>query len=119
MDDLDRILGSQRDISPSAGFAGRVMAAVRREAAGPAPIAFPWHRVVPLLVVQGAALGFGLLLWTIVLIRSNASLAAVTQSSAARAMRAAWSCGVPLVMVMLIAGWLVFELSKSRARSSL
>ena len=116
MDDLDRILGSQRDINPSASFASRVMAAVRREAAGPAPIAFPWRRFVPLLVVQGAALLLGLALWTLVLIRSHASFDSLMQSSAARNMQAAWSCGVPLVVGMLIGGWLLFKLSRPGVR---
>jgi len=47
MDDLDRILASEETIEPSSGFAASVMDGVRREAAIPAPIPFPWRRLVP------------------------------------------------------------------------
>ena len=45
MDDFDRIL-SDDTIVPSAGFAVRVMDAVRREAIVPPSIPFPWKRLV-------------------------------------------------------------------------
>ena len=41
---LDRILSSQDTMEPSSGFPLKVMASVRREAAGPAPLRFPWWR---------------------------------------------------------------------------
>lgn len=50
-DALDRILSSEDQIVPSSGFAASVMDAVRREAATPPPIPFPWKRALP---------GFGL-----------------------------------------------------------
>lgn len=54
--DLDRALRSENDsILPSSGFAAAVMAAVEREAAVPAPIAFPWKRAIPGLVAVAAA----------------------------------------------------------------
>jgi hypothetical protein len=54
--DLDRIL-SETEILPASGFTASVMEAVRREAAAPPPIPFPWKRALPGLVVAGAALG--------------------------------------------------------------
>jgi len=43
-EDLDRILSSDDSLEPSAGFAGAVMGGVRRLAAEPAPLPFPWPR---------------------------------------------------------------------------
>ena len=50
-DSLDRILSSEEEVVPSARFVRNVMAAVRREAATPAPISFPWWRVAPGLAI--------------------------------------------------------------------
>lgn len=53
--DLDRILSRQQqkeEIAPSSGFAFSVMDAVKREAAIPAPIPFPWKRALPGLVIS-------------------------------------------------------------------
>jgi hypothetical protein len=60
-DDLDRILASENQIVPSSGFAASVMDAVRREAATPPPIPFPWKRALPGFVLGVVAL-VGLLL---------------------------------------------------------
>jgi len=49
--EMDRILFRQDEILPSSGFAASVMEAVRREAAAPPPIPFPWKRALPFLVV--------------------------------------------------------------------
>jgi hypothetical protein len=49
-DDLDRILGQEKKILPSSGFAASVMEAVRREAATPPPLSFPWKLALPGLV---------------------------------------------------------------------
>ncbi len=63
-DDLDRILSSDGEIVPSAGFANSVMDAVRREASAPPAIPFPWKRVLPALIfavvafVSAVILGF-------------------------------------------------------------
>ena len=46
MDELDRILSREETVTPSAGFVTSVMAAVRREAAAPPPIPFPWRRLL-------------------------------------------------------------------------
>ena len=59
-DEIDRILSREDEILPSSGFAVSVMEAVRREAAAPAPIAFPWKRALPGMVAGGVALIVGL-----------------------------------------------------------
>jgi hypothetical protein len=51
--ELDRILSNKDEIVPSSGFTASVMEAVRREAAEPPPIAFPWKRALPGLVLAG------------------------------------------------------------------
>lgn len=53
--ELDRIL-SHGEILPSSGFTASVMDAVRREAAAPPPIPFPWKRALPGLIAAGVAL---------------------------------------------------------------
>lgn len=55
-DEIDRILSREEGILPSSGFAASVMDAVRREAAVPPPIPFPWRRAWPLLAAAGVAL---------------------------------------------------------------
>jgi len=50
-DDIDRILIEDPTLEPSSGFADSIMDAVRREAETPAPLPFPWRRVVPGLAV--------------------------------------------------------------------
>ncbi len=58
MDDaeMDLILSRQDEIQPSSGFAASVMEAVRREAAIPPPIPFPWKRALPLGALAAVAL---------------------------------------------------------------
>jgi len=55
-DEINLILSREDEILPSSGFAVSVMDAVRREAAAPPPIPFPWKRALPGLVVAGLAL---------------------------------------------------------------
>ena len=54
--EITRILSREDEILPSSGFAVSVMDAVRREAAAPPPIPFPWKRALPGLVVGGFVL---------------------------------------------------------------
>jgi hypothetical protein len=54
--EIHRILSREDEILPSSGFAVSVMDAVRREAAAPPPIPFPWKRALPGLVVAGFVL---------------------------------------------------------------
>ena len=49
-EEIGRILSREAGIVPSSGFAGAVMEAVRREAAAPPPIPFPWKYAIPGLV---------------------------------------------------------------------
>jgi len=55
-DEMNRILSQADEILPSSGFAASVMDAVRREAAAPPPIPFPWKRALPGLAVGGLML---------------------------------------------------------------
>ncbi len=55
-EEIDRILSREEEILPSSGFAVSVMDAVRREAAAPPPIPFPWKRALPGMVVGGFVL---------------------------------------------------------------
>ena len=50
-DNLDRIFSDEPDVVPSAAFVRNVLAAVRREAATPKPISFPWMRAIPGLAI--------------------------------------------------------------------
>jgi hypothetical protein len=54
--EIDPILSGQDELLPSAGFVASVMDAVRREAAAPPPIPFPWKRALPGLALAVAAL---------------------------------------------------------------
>lgn len=73
-DDLNRIL-SETEILPSSGFAASVMDAVRREAAAPPPIPFPWKRALPGLIVAGATLGAVVMVCVLQLVRGDAAAA--------------------------------------------
>lgn len=55
-EEINRVLSREDEILPSSGFAVSVMDAVRREAAAPPPIPFPWKRALPGLVAAGFAL---------------------------------------------------------------
>jgi hypothetical protein len=63
-DDLDLILSKQEEINPSSGFVVSVMNAVRREAAAPPRLPFPWKYALPGLVA--AVLAVALLLGAVV-----------------------------------------------------
>jgi|GEM_PF-1762471 len=59
--EIERILRAEEIMEPSPGFSLRVMESVRREAAVPAPIEFPWQRLLAgiaawcALIAAGAA----------------------------------------------------------------
>jgi hypothetical protein len=55
-EEIDRILSREDEMVPSSGFAVSVMDAVRREAAAPPPIPFPWKRALPGLAVGSLVL---------------------------------------------------------------
>ncbi len=66
-DELNRILSREDEILPSSGFAVSVMDAVRREAAAPPPIPFPWKRALPGLVAGGLVLALVLVAGVVVI----------------------------------------------------
>ena len=70
-DEIDRALAREDDILPSSGFAASVMDAIRREAAAPPPIPFPWKRALPGLVVAGVVLALILIAGVVVLAQSG------------------------------------------------
>jgi hypothetical protein len=53
--EINHILSGEDEILPSSGFAVTVMHAVRRQAAAPPPIPFPWKRALPGLLGAGLA----------------------------------------------------------------
>lgn len=62
MDALDRLLQGEDEARPSPELAARVMEAVRREAERPAPIPFPWRRLVVGMVASALVYGGGAVL---------------------------------------------------------
>lgn len=58
LENLDRVLRTEEALAPSSGFVSAVMERVREEAVAPAPIPFPWKRVLP-----GAVVAAGGLVW--------------------------------------------------------
>ncbi len=77
-DEMNRILSREDEILPSSGFAVSVMDAVRREAAAPPPIAFPWKSVLPGLALGGLVLA--LVLRTLVVAIAHAGKVAAPYS---------------------------------------
>jgi hypothetical protein len=67
--EMNRILSREDEILPSSGFAVSVMDAVRREAAAPPPIPFPWRRALPGLVVGGLVLALALVAGVVAIVR--------------------------------------------------
>jgi hypothetical protein len=54
--DLDHLLRKESEIIPSSGFVDSVMDALQRQISAPPPIAFPWKRALPGLLVACSAL---------------------------------------------------------------
>ena len=59
--EIDRILAGEEELMPSSGFVALVMDRVRREAALPAPLPFPWKMTIPLLLLTCGIIGWGTL----------------------------------------------------------
>jgi hypothetical protein len=94
-DEIDRILTRRDEILPSSGFATSVMEAVRREAAAPQPIAFPWKRALPGMVVGGIALIVGLVAGVAVIVRlASGSIAPQATASAPPALPSLFHGGI-------------------------
>lgn len=68
--EINRILSREDEILPSSGFAVSVMDAVRREAAAPPPIPFPWKRALPGLVVGGFVLALVFITVVVAIVQS-------------------------------------------------
>ena len=82
--EIDRILSGQDEILPSSGFAVSVMEAMRREAAAPPPIPFPWKRALPGIVVAAFVLALVVVVGIATIVqagRGKVSLGATTISS--------------------------------------
>jgi hypothetical protein len=73
--EIDRILSRDDGILPSSGFAASVMDAVRREVAALPPIAFPWKRALPGIVVGACVLA-------LVMVTGVAGIAQLVRASA-------------------------------------
>jgi len=108
-DPLDRILSEDDSLEPSSGFGASVMDAVRRQAAEPQPIPFPWLRFaigLAACIVLGAA-GAKLLA------KAGHVLASVAPLSALQASLA------PLAAVLPVLGWAAAAIALSAAVSRL
>jgi hypothetical protein len=95
-DEIDRMLSREDEILPSSGFALSVMDAVRREAAAPPPIPFPWKRALPGLVVVGVALALALVAVVTAIVQTIVQTSRVTTPQS--------SPSVPSVMPALFNG---------------
>jgi hypothetical protein len=107
-DEMNRILSREEEILPSSGFAASVMDAVRREAAAPPPIPFPWKRALPVLVAGGFVLAM-------VFVTLVVAIAQVIRSSAT----VQFSVSLPSILTPILglqrnlgnaAGWSVLAL---------
>jgi hypothetical protein len=56
---IDRILAGEEELIPASGFVASVMERIEEEARVPAPMAFPWRRAVPGMVLAAGVFGWG------------------------------------------------------------
>ncbi len=56
---IDRILAGEEELIPASGFVASVMERIQEEARVPAPMAFPWRRAVPGMVLAAGVFGWG------------------------------------------------------------
>lgn len=104
-DDFERILSEEEEILPSSGFAASVMEAVRREAAAPPPIPFPWKRALPGLIVSVLALVWAIMESVVQVIRGNVAAPLPTSfshtlTSIADSGRTVAACWIVLVLLL-------------------
>jgi hypothetical protein len=59
IDEIERILRAREQVEPSPGFSRQVMESVRREAATPPVIPFPWRRFAPGVAISVALTAAG------------------------------------------------------------
>ena len=105
-DEIDRILSREEGILPSSGFAVSVMGALRREAAAPPPIPFPWKRALPGL----AAAGLMLVLVVVVLVVAVTHLGG---QGVRPQLSAKWTLALMIVngTILSAAGWMLLALA--------
>ena len=111
-EDFDRILSSEEPIVPSSGFADAVMQAVRREAAAPPPISFPWKYALPSLGLTGLLLVV-MLLTPVPAAHAGIVLLASRQLPAlfAAVLETTRRLGLDRLMVALLLAWASVKLS--------
>jgi hypothetical protein len=122
-DEINRILSREDEILPSSGFAVSVMDAVRREAAAPPPIPFPWKRALPGLVVGGLTLILGLVTGVMAIVQLgrasttaqlSISLTSVLTTVFQRTMESAASWTVLALLVTFVSVKLSMRLASGR-----
>jgi len=104
-EELDRIVADEDELVPSSGFLASVMDRVEAEAAGPAPIPFPWKRALAGFVVAAAVL-----VWVAVemtrAVRTEGGLALPSMHMSAAVSPAVQQAGwVALALALAWAGW--------------
>ena len=102
-DEFDRIM-SEEEILPSSGFAVSVMEAVRREAAAPPPIPFPWKRALPGALFAAATL-IGILAICMIKLFDSSSLAQPVSVSTWQLLLQVHFQWVLLGLAVVLAGW--------------
>lgn len=102
-DEFDRIM-LEEEILPSSGFSASVMDAVRREAAAPPPIPFPWKRALPGMVFAAATLVTVLVICIVKVLEASSS-ASVQPISAWQLLLQAHTQWVLLGVVAVLAVW--------------
>ena len=111
--ELDRYLAGEAPIVPSSGFAPNVMDAVRREAATPPPIPFPWKRAIPaLLSALLIAIGFAAILLT-----PGTAISTPQFPRAAPFIAEARAIGSGWILLALLLSFLSIKLAKVAARA--
>jgi hypothetical protein len=103
-DEFDRIM-SEDEILPSSGFAASVMEAVRREAAAPPPIPFPWKRALPGAVFAAVTLIAILVICTLKLFEQSPSSVSSEPVSAWQLLLQVQAHWVLLGLVAALALW--------------
>ena len=110
--EIGRILAGEEELMPSSGFAASVMDRVRQEAVLPAPIPFPWMKVIPILVLAS-----GGVVWSAVeMIRIG--LPALSQFWLSQFAQSWWTTPLPplsanQVRALEQAGWVALALGTS------
>lgn len=112
-DDLDRILSTEQDVVPSSAFVRNVMAAVRREASTPAPISFPWWRIVPGLAICAITLTT-LFVVAVIQFRGSSAVAGPVPSLFVNVFETASRVGLGWVALALVASFVPTRLVLAR-----